>query len=71
MTAAIADTRVAAWPSLSREPGSIYRLTSGGVLVETGGSWPTWRTDVDAALDLLHGLGIRPGPVVDFEIATP
>ncbi len=71
MTASTAATCLSAWPSLFREPGAIYRLASGGVLVETGADWPSWCADVDAARDLLTGFGITPGPVVDFGPATP
>jgi hypothetical protein len=61
----------AAWPTLTREVGSIYLLRSGGVLVETGGPYPTWRADVDAGRALLLGLGLpADGPVVDFEPAS-
>lgn len=67
-----ADVRVAARPVLARELGAIYLLRSGGVLVETGDAYPTWRVDVDAARALLRGLGLRAdGPVIDFEPAAP
>lgn len=65
-------TSTVAWPALTRELGAIYVLRSGGVLVETGGAYPTWRADVDAARGLLRGLGLpADGPVVDFEPAAP
>ena len=60
-----------AWPTLTRELGAIYVLRSGGVLVETGGAYPTWRADVDAARALPLGLGLRAdGPVAGFDPAS-
>lgn len=70
VTSAAAE-RVAAWPVLSREPGAVYRLRSGGFLVETGADWPTWCDTETAAQQLVLNLGLPSGPVVDFEPATP
>jgi hypothetical protein len=67
-----ADAAVAAWPSLSREPGFIYRCKSGGFFVEVDGVFPTWRPTEAAARELLADSG-KPsdGPVVDFERTAP
>ena len=66
MTAPTADQKVASWMHLSREPGTIHRLKSGGVVVEVGGAFPTWSADVESARDLLRGLGLpADGPVLE------
>ena len=67
-----ADARVDAWPSMSRKPGSIYRLRIAGVLVEIGDAYPVWQEDEAAARRFLRDLGFPAnGPVVDLEPATP
>ncbi len=69
---AIADAAVASWPSLSREPGHIYRLRIAGVLVDVGDAWPVWQEDEPTARRFLRALGFpADGPVVDFERAVP
>jgi hypothetical protein len=72
MTAPSAAARVAAWPSMSREPGSIYRLQIAGVLVEIGDAYPVWQEDEAAARRFLRATGFPAnGPVVDLEPAAP
>ena len=67
MTAPTADQRGAAWPSITREAGSIYRLNCAGVLVETGDAYPTWCEDETAARAFLRGRNFpADGPVVDL-----
>lgn len=52
--AAEADQTVASWLTLSRTPGQIHHLKSGGFLVEVGdGGFPVWRCDMGAVRRLL------------------
>lgn len=65
MTAA--DATVAAWPSITRSPGDIYRLNSGGFLVEVGDTFPVFRAYEDDARRFLRHLGLPASrPVTDL-----
>ncbi|GGN39841.1 hypothetical protein FHR83_006627 [Actinoplanes campanulatus] len=62
-----ADARVASWPSITREAGTIYQLQSGGYLVEVGGDYPVFHADEDDARRFLRALGFPAGgPVRNF-----
>ncbi len=65
MTAA--DTTVAAWPTITRSPGDIYRLKSGGFLVNVGDAYPVYRHDEADARTLLRGRNLpATRPVTDL-----
>jgi hypothetical protein len=63
-----ANERVASWPSLDANdrvalveaayPSRIHKLKSGGVLADTGGSYPVWFPDPGPARRLLLDLDL-------------
>ena len=64
---AAADATVATWPSITRSPGDIYRLNSGGFLVEVGDAYPRFHAEEADARRELRDLGLPAArPVTDL-----